>query len=152
MIFHIPHMTLRLPHIECCSLLWVYIITLHIMMWHERWTQIYRYDDTFTCHNLTMMKWTLWGGRNTKMSFLMLHLAFLMIDMIYDSSSWKTRFVSHIHPQKGIWSYLNPLSHHTMSSFCFGPWSASCIHDNSLWCLLSESVSLCFILVIFYWE
>ena len=55
-----------------------------------------------------------------------------MKDQLYFSSSGTIYFIAHLHPPKGLWSYPNLMSCHTISSFRLGSWSASCIHDKSL--------------------
>lgn len=78
---------------------WEYIITFDMMMWHENCIHIGYYDGTCISYNLTMMTWAWrWGG-NSKLSSFLLHLAFLMVDMIYDSY-WLCCLSS---PSKGSW-------------------------------------------------
>lgn len=55
---HVPHMTLGIPQITSHTFLLTYIITLHLMIWHETHTQIDQSDDTYTSYNFTMMTWT----------------------------------------------------------------------------------------------
>jgi len=144
---HIPHVTFGLPHLTFCPFPFNnYIITFH-MMWLDTLTHTDHYDDTSTSHNLTMMIWTSWWDGNANMYSLLLHLTFLMVDLIYASSSSRIHFILLLHPFD---QYQNPLSHHAMYSFCLNPWSASCPHDNSIFFFISIGISLCFLLSIYF--
>ena len=124
MNFHIPHMTLRFQRNTFFHFPWKYIITFHMMMWHDTWTYIDHYDDTCMGYNLKMMTWTSWWGGNAKLYSLFLHLAFLTVGLIYVSSSWNIHFFSYLHNRKDLKWALE--SSESSCNVFFLSWSTIC--------------------------
>ena len=153
-----PHMTIWLLmfhiwlldfHTLHFVLSWQYIIKFHMMMRHDTWTCIDHYEDTCTCYNLTMTTWTSWWGGNANLSSSLLHLAFLMINMIYASYSCEVFFVAYLHPLNGLWSLSQ--SFEPSCNVFFLSWSMICFMA-SCFCLLFfifAGVSLWFLLFIY---
>lgn len=93
--FHIPHLTLGLPHMTFFLSFWQLHHSIHKWCgkthgctWHS--------DEIGTSRKLTMMTWTPWWNGNDKLFLLFLSLQY----------SWKIFFVLNIHPLRDwtLWS------------------------------------------------